>query len=121
MNEVWREKAHGLIKQISEGIATSMGGSVKIEIKAGYPALDNDPKLTQRSRDLASELLGSEHVTDMDIRMTAEDFAWFSLQYPAMMYRLGVRFPDTDEVLSLHSSRFIANEHALKTGVSLLT
>ncbi len=120
MNEAWREKAHKIIRQISEGIATSMGGSVELEIRPGYPALDNDPKLTQHSKELASELLGSEYVTDMDIRMTAEDFAWFSHQYPAMMYRLGVRSPETDEVLSLHSSRFIADERALKTGVSLL-
>ncbi|MEX0982944.1 MAG: M20 family metallopeptidase [Bacteroidales bacterium] len=120
MNEVWRNKAHGLIRQISEGIASSMGGSVKLEIRPGYPALYNDPNLTQRSRDLASELLGNDHVTDMDIRMTAEDFAWFSLQYPAMMFRLGIRSPETEEVQSLHSSRFIADERSLKTGVSIL-
>ena len=37
------------------------------------------------------DLLGAERVEDMDIRMTAEDFAWFTQSIPGMMYRLGVK------------------------------
>jgi amidohydrolase len=120
MDETWRKKAHGLIGQITAGIANAMGGTVDLEIRPGYPALRNDPDLTTKARDLAVELHGKEKVTDMDIRMTAEDFAWYSLRYPSMMYRLGVKSPDSDEVAPLHSGKFVADERALRTGMSTL-
>ena len=120
MDETWRKKAHGLIGQITAGIASAMGGTIELEIRSGYPALKNDPDLTKRSRELAVELLGNEKVTDMETRMTAEDFAWYSLKYPSMLYRLGVKSPGSDEVVPLHSGKFIADERSLRTGMSVL-
>jgi amidohydrolase len=120
MNEPWRKEAHALIQQITKGIASGMGGEVDLEIRHGYPALANDPSVTTLSKKYATELLGEDHVQDMDIRMTTEDFGWFAAQYPAMMYRLGVKTPGSAEILPLHTSRFRADESALKTGMSLL-
>ncbi len=121
MNEPWRKKAHQLIEQIASGIASGMGGTVDLEIRHGYPMLNNDPELTRRCRELAHEFTGPEKVIDMDIRMTAEDFAWFSQEYPSMMYRLGVKTPDSMEVYPLHTGRFKADESALKTGMAMMT
>jgi amidohydrolase len=120
MDEKWRKDAHQLIEKITEDIASEMGGSVELDIRPGYPALKNDPELTIRSRKFAVELLGEEHVTDMDIRMTAEDFAWYAQKYPAMLYRFGVQPPGTGKVYPLHSGKFIADDRALKTGMSML-
>lgn len=121
MNETWRKEAHQLIARVTRGIADSMGGEADLEIRHGYPVLKNDPELTSRSRALAIDLLGMEHVEDMDIRMTAEDFGWFSHAYPSMLYRLGVKTAETDDILPLHTSRFRADESALKTGMTMLT
>jgi amidohydrolase len=120
MNEKWRNDAHVLIRKISEGIAQGMGGEVELEIRNGYPTLFNNPEITEKSKTFAQELLGREKVTEMDIRMTAEDFAWFSGSYPAMMYRLGIKSSSSEEVFPLHTGRFRADEEALKTGTSLL-
>lgn len=121
MDEKWRNEAHRLIKQIVQGIASSMGGSADIEIVPGYPVLMNDPKITAQSREFASELLGEEHILDMDIRMTSEDFAWFSHSYPSMMYRLGVKAPRSENVYPLHTRTFKVDESALKTGAAMLS
>lgn len=121
MNEMWRKKAHKLIGKVAGGIAEEMGGSIELEIRNGYPALTNDPELTQQARRIASELLGKDKVLDMDIRMTAEDFAWFSNAYPAMLYRLGIKTPGSDETFALHTGNFKADEQALETGMSLMT
>ncbi len=120
MDEIWRRKALQSIGEIAAEIAKEMGGSVELDIRAGYPALTNDPEITRLSRSFAVELLGKEHVVDMDIRMTAEDFAWYAQKYPAMLYRLGVQPPGEQKVYPLHNSKFIADERALKTGMSLL-
>ena len=121
MDENWRNEAHRLIRQITEEITASMGGSAEIEILPGYPVLYNDPMVTAHSRAFASELLGEEHIIDMDIRMTSEDFAWFSHSYPSMMYRLGVKSPSSEEVFPLHTNTFRVDESALKTGAAMMS
>ena len=121
MNETWRKEAHQLIERVIRGIADSMGGEALLEIRHGYPVLKNDPGITARARSLAIDLLGEEHVEDMDIRMTAEDFGWFSNAYPSMLYRLGVKGATTEEILPLHTNRFSADESSLKTGLIMLS
>ena len=121
MNESWRKEAHRLIEKVSSEIASSQGGSIQLEVRHGYPVLYNNEQITLESDKLATQLLGSGRVEEMDIRMTAEDFAWFTQSIPGMMYRLGVRDPGSDQVHPLHTSRFRADETALKTGVSVLT
>lgn len=120
MNEEWRKQAHKLINMLARDIASGMGGSAEVEIKHGYPFLNNNEELTREARRLAVQLLGEERVEDMDIRMTAEDFAWFTQEIPGMMYRFGVGDPGAEKFFGLHTSRFKVNESALKTGISLM-
>ncbi|HDR68739.1 MAG TPA: amidohydrolase, partial [Bacteroidaceae bacterium] len=120
MNERWRNRAHELIVKIAKGIAYSMDGECKVEIKKGYPVLYNDEKITAYARRFAIEFLGKDHVEELDPRMTAEDFAWFANAYPAMMYRLGVKSPNSKEEYALHTPEFRADDQAVRTGASLL-
>jgi len=120
MDETWRKEAHRLIRQIAAGISSSMGGSCEVEIRSGYPVLHNHEQVTLQAKEKAIELLGPENVEDMDIRMTAEDFAWFAQSIPGMMYRLGTKERGTDKVFGLHTPHFKVDESALKTGISML-
>lgn len=120
MDETWRKKAHSLIEKVASEIASSQGGSILLEVRQGYPVLHNHEQITLEAGNLARHLLGNDRVEDMDIRMTAEDFAWFAQSIPGMMYRLGVRDPASEQVYPLHTSRFRADEAALRTGISLL-
>jgi amidohydrolase len=120
MNEPWRKKAHELIKKIASGIASSMGGDCQVEIRSGYPVLQNNEKITRLAKEKAEDFLGKEKVEAMDIRMTAEDFAWFAQSIPGMMYRMGVKEPGQDKVFPLHTSGFKVDESALRTGISVL-
>lgn len=121
MNEKWRKDAHDLIGRIASGIATSMGGSCEVEIRNGYPMLRNHEGITSAAARLAARLLGEERVEEMGIRMTAEDFAWFTQSVPGMLYRLGVKQPGSATVHPLHTSGFRVDESALRTGISMLS
>jgi len=121
MNEVWRKEAHGLMEKIASDIAAAAGGSVEFEVRHGYPLLHNHEQITHESKKLAIRLLGKDKVEDMDIRMTAEDFAWFTQSIPGMMYRLGVGDPGSQQPFSLHSPLLRINESALHTGISLMS
>lgn len=120
MHEEWRGEAHRLIRQIAEGISSSMGGSAEVEIRHGYPVLHNNEPLTEKARAYAVEFLGPGRVESMDIRMTAEDFAWFAQSIPGMLYRVGVKEPGSDRVYSLHTREFRADETVMATSVPLL-
>lgn len=121
MNEQWRGEAHGFITDIATKTAEAMGGKADVEIRKGYPVLENHPKLTDFASSKAREYLGQDKVRDLNIRMTAEDFAYFSQKYPSLMYRLGVAEPGSVDWPSLHTPGFNIHENALKTGIELMT
>ncbi len=120
LNEQWRATAHEKITQMATGIAQSMGGSVDIEIRRGYPFLHNDEQLTMRCKNAASEYLGEPYVENLDIWMAAEDFAYYSQEVPSCFYRLGVRNEEKGIVNSVHHPAFDADEDALEDGAGLL-
>ena len=120
MNEDWRKEAHRLIGEVCTDVSSRMGGSVIVDIRNGYPVLRNNEQIATESKKLAVKLLGSRNVEDMDIRMTAEDFAWFTQEIPGMMYRLGVKEPGADKPSPLHSPLFRVSESALRTGISVM-
>lgn len=119
-NEAWREEAHRYIEEIATSIAKGMGGGVEVDIRKGYPFLVNDQQMTLRAKEHAREFLGKEQVVDLEMRMTAEDFAYFSHQLPATFYRLGTRNEAKGIVSNLHTNTFDVDEQALETGAGLM-
>lgn len=119
MNEVWRKEAHEKIEDISTEIAKKHKATVNIEIRKGYPVLVNSESHTNKVVKYAKSFLGEDQVTQLDIRMTAEDFAYYSQKIPATFYRLGTSSGHASE-FPLHSSKFNINEKSLKTGMGLM-
>ncbi len=113
MDEEWRNIAHQNITRTINNIAKSFGGNAEVEIRKGYPVLTNDPEITGLVRSLSEDWIGKENVIDLDIRMTAEDFAYFSRKYPSVLFRLGVADLGTRGA-PLHTSRFNVNEKAIQ-------
>jgi amidohydrolase len=120
MNEEWRAQAHKSMIKMAVGIAESIGGSCQFEIVKGYPFLINDEALTKRVRDYAIQFLGAEHVEDISIRMTAEDFAYYSQQLPACFYRLGTGNKEKGITSPVHTDTFDVDEDSLLIGTGLM-
>lgn len=118
-NEEWRAKAHTKIKQLAENLAVSMGGECEVNIAHGYPFVVNDASLTANLRLYAKEFMGSQKVEDLDIRMTAEDFAYFGHQVPSTFYRIGTRTKGK-EITNLHTAKFDIDEDALYKGMGAM-
>lgn len=119
-DETWRAKAHEKINKLASGIAESMGGSCDVFIDHGYPFLVNNEKVTSEAKTLAEQFLGSENVVELDQRMTAEDFAYYTQIIPACFYRLGVKDPSWQTIRNLHTPEFDADERSLETGMGLM-
>jgi amidohydrolase len=120
LDEKWRTLAHEKIRSIVESVASSMGAVAELEIRKGYPALYNDPELTNVARSAAVEYLGGENVIDLDIWMAAEDFAYYSQQASACFYRLGTRNESRGITSSVHTPTFDIEEKSLSIGMGLM-
>lgn len=120
MDEDWRTAAHKKIKQITCAIAEGMGGAADIDIRKGYPCLENHPQLTAQLRKFAEDYLGKENVVDLDIWMASEDFSYYSHQINACFYRLGVRNEAKGITSLVHTPTFNIDEDALEVSAGLM-
>ena len=119
-DENWRVEAHKKIREIAMGVAVSMGGNCEVEIKEGYPFLKNDEHLSNHFREYASEYLGKENIIELDLAMTAEDFAFYSQKIPACFYRLGTGNKAKGITSNVHTPTFNIDEKALETAMGLM-
>ena len=119
LDESWRKELHLRLKRTAEGIAAALGGSAELDVHHGYPFLKNDEALTRWAQAEARELLGEEKVVDLPIRMTGEDFAFYTHHLPACFYRLGVG-GSGHAGSPVHTDTFDVDEACLQTGASLL-
>lgn len=120
MDERWRFDAHRRMKRMAEGIAESMGGACELFIEVGYPVLFNNEELTKKAFRYAEEYLGKENVVELPIRMTAEDFAYYSREMPACFYRLGTGNPARGITSPIHTDTFDVDEGCLSLSIGLM-
>ncbi len=119
-DEDWRAEAHQKITKIATSIAESAGGECEVFIDKGYPFLVNNMEVSSRAYKNAVEFLGAENVVDLDLRMTAEDFAYFAQLIPSCFYRLGVRNEEKGITSNLHTPTFDVDEKSLETGMGVM-
>ncbi|WP_343693069.1 M20 family metallopeptidase [Chitinophaga sp.] len=120
MDETWRFKAHEIIKKQATELAHAMGADIDIDILVGYPCLYNNEEVTERSRALAGEYLGQENVQDTEVRMGAEDFAFYSQIIPACFFRLGTGNIAKGITSGVHTPTFDIDERAIETGIGTM-
>ena len=101
------------ITEIAEGTAKEMGGSAKVETYKYCPCLVNDARLVD------AVIAASEKVVDKDkinpnkpVAMGAEDFAYYTLHKPGLMFNLGVKEYD-GTFGALHNGKMTVNEDVL--------
>ncbi len=119
MDEEWRKKAKDQLLKIADCISQDYNGQIKLNISHGYPFLKNDIKLTHFIRDIAKRNFGQEKVHDLPMRMTSEDFAYYSQLVPVCFFRLGVRNEGKGIIHGLHHPKFDIDSSSIKKGVQM--
>lgn len=120
MDEKWRKEAHDIITKTVLEVCNKHNAKADLNIMHGYPFLVNDAKLTETCRSAAIEYLGKENVEELPLRMTAEDFAYFSQELPVCFYRLGTGNKAKGITSGVHTSTFDIDEEALRIGSGLM-
>lgn len=116
-DEGWRKKAHFWIQSYIQKAAESAGGKVEIQIIKGYPFLKNDALVVDTLiHQIQKTNLGFELVP-LDIRMTSEDFSYYSQEVPACFFRLGTSNDSIETQFGVHNSQFLIDEKAIAVGI----
>ena len=119
LDENWRDKAHQKMQFLVSSLAESMGAKAELKILKGYPSLHNHEKLTYQAMEWAESYLGKDMVIELPIRMTAEDFAYYSHHIPACFFRLGTGNAEKGIISPVHTPTFDIDEKALKISIGL--
>ena len=115
-----RKSVKNKIKEICAEVGSSFNVETHLFIEEGYPVLINDVNLTNSLRNKAVDFMGEDKVKDIPQLMTAEDFAWYSHQTKACMYRIGTSNVKKSIVSKQHTPTFDIDEDALEIGMGLM-
>jgi len=120
MNEEWRFKAHELIINQTKQLVTALGADVDIRIDVGYPFVYNDENLSAVAKASAAIYAGEENVSETELRMGAEDFAFYSHLIPACFFRLGAGNKAKNITSNVHTPTFNVDERAIEKGMGMM-
>jgi len=119
-DEPWRQEALQQIRTIAAHTAAAYGGEAVVHFPPGYPSLFNDHGFTKYLQGAAADLLGKEHITELDRRMTAEDFSFYTQQVKGCFFRLGTNKDHTSFTRPVHNASFDVDESAMITGAQAM-
>jgi amidohydrolase len=120
-DENYRKEIHKNIQFICETISKETEVDIACKILIGYPFLKNDVSLTEQAIQHSTEFLGKENVLDLPLRMTAEDFAFYSQKIPACFYRIGTGNKKMGIIHGVHTSKFDVDKSSLSSAIALMT
>jgi amidohydrolase len=117
---VW-EKVPGLVDGISKNLGAAHGLRCELVYHRVCPAVNNGLMANSIIRQVADEICGAANVYEPPQSHGGEDFGWYLRHVPGALFRLGVRAPDSEKCVDLHSGLFDIDENAIETGVRMLT
>ncbi|MBC7935660.1 MAG: amidohydrolase [Rhizobacter sp.] len=120
MNEEWRFKAHELIIKQTTELVAAMGADATIHIDVGYPFVLNNEELSVAAMENAKLFAGEKNVTETELRMGAEDFAYYSHKIPACFFRLGAGNKEKGITSGVHTPTFNIDERAIEQGMGMM-
>ena len=120
LDEAWRKQCKEHIRRIVTETAVAYGCTCEMELSDGYPSVINNPEVTANAITFATELVGAERVKELEVRMTGEDFGFFSQQYPSTFYRFGIKGKANPNTGNLHTATFQIDLDAFKTSVPVM-
>ncbi|MFO1192095.1 MAG: M20 aminoacylase family protein [Rhodoferax sp.] len=108
------------LTELCGAVATGFGATATVQYERSYPATINTPAEAHFAADVASRLLGAEHVVrDLEPSMGAEDFSFMLQVKPGAYLRIGQGDENGVGSCFLHNSRYDFNDEILPLGSAL--
>jgi amidohydrolase len=121
MNEPWRAKCHELIATQTKQFCQALGGDADVKILVGYPCVHNDEALTAKVNNILENIIGVDKIETLPLRMTADDFSFYTHHIPGCYIRIGTTNADGTKFNSpVHTNTFDIDEDAIETGIEVI-
>jgi amidohydrolase len=104
------------IRRIAGASAEKFGCTAKVDTNLKAYVIYNDPDISALVLDAARKVVGDEHVVDMPVKMSSEDFSYYLTKRPGVFFRLGTRNAEKGCTTLPHNSDFMIDEDALVLG-----
>ena len=121
MDENFRKKVHKILIGEALQIEKKYKAKCIFKIIKGYPSLFNNPKVTEDCIRLSCDILDSNNVHNLPLRMASEDFSFFSQVCPSSFFRLGVANSKKGINHLVHTSRFDIDHNSIRIGLNLMS
>jgi len=109
------------MEKITKSVADGAGGSFKFAFNEGYPAVNNDEKLTSSVIKQAKKLFGENAVIELEKPiMAGEDFAFYQEHFPGAFFFLGSGSDKAGSTWSWHHPKYNIDEKCFLTGAPLM-
>ena len=106
--------------ELCAAVAVAFGASATVHYERMYPATINSAAEAHFAADVATSLLGREHVVrDLEPSMGAEDFSFMLQVRPGAYLRIGQGAENGVGCSFLHNSRYDFNDEILPLGAAL--
>jgi amidohydrolase len=112
-----QKKLHAEIER-ALAVARTLGGDYKCRVEIGGPPMINDAGVVDLLCEVATDLLGAQHLKPPEKSMGAEDFGSFSTLAPGAMFSLGCRIEGEERIC--HNTHFDIDERCLPIGAAIL-
>lgn len=109
-----------MIKEISDGIAASMGAKCEVSYERGYDSVVNDEALTDTAREVIADWFGQEAVLEIQPVMPGEDFSAFTeaAGCPGVFIEIGTRNEEKGTTRPHHNTTYLMDEDGLYYGTA---
>ncbi|HOK37776.1 MAG TPA: M20 family metallopeptidase [Bacteroidales bacterium] len=118
-NEELRKRLKEKLNEIAEKSAEMYNCKARVNIREGYPAVYNNPDLYHKVLPFAIDFAGEQKIKPMEVRMTAEDFAYYGQKVPSLFYRTGIA-GNNKGYIGLHNPNFDIDEKSLEHSAGMM-
>src|SRR2546426_10670464 len=120
LDESTRKRAKAKVTEVARWVCRAFGAKAQVEFeKDAYPVMVNNEKLTERAKNILSNLSGTR-VKLRALQLGGEDFSRFLHEAPGTFYFLGTKNTAKGCTYRNHSSKFKVDEDVLKYGTASL-
>lgn len=109
-----RQATHRALEAIAAANDATYGTTTEVAVSHGYPAVVNTADLVALAATTAKAI--GLTVCELERRMTAEDFGFYTLHYPSLFYRIGVGAASGRS----HTAAYAPSEEAIEVGSRMM-
>jgi len=115
-----RELLHRRVREVCEGIATTLGATAEVLLRIGVDATVNAPRPTAVLHAAVAAVLGDDNINTTYRTTGGEDFSAVLARVPGSFFFIGARSDAQGFNFPHHNPRFDIDEACLPQGVAIL-